>query len=62
MKENDIVIEDNVWIGFGAQIMSGVHIGKGAIIGAGAVVAKSVNEYEVWGGIPAHFIKKRSKI
>lgn len=59
MKEKDIVIEDDVWIGYGAQILSGVHIGKGAVIGAGAVVTKDVSPYSVVGGIPARVIKKR---
>lgn len=33
--EKDIVIEDDCWIGFGAQIMPGVTVGRGAVIGAG---------------------------
>ena len=40
MKEKDIVIEDDVCIGYGTQILSGVHIGKGAVVGAGAMVQK----------------------
>lgn len=57
--EKDIVIGDDVWIGFGAQILPGVKIGDGAIIGAGAVVTKDVEPYTIVGGVPAKIIKKR---
>ena len=40
ISKGDIVVEDDVWIGYGATIMSGVHIGQGAVIAAGAVVTK----------------------
>lgn len=52
-----ILIEDDVWIGMNATIMGGVTIGKGSIIGANALVTKNVPAKEVWGGIPAKFIK-----
>lgn len=52
-KEASIIIEDDCWIGYGAQIMAGVHIAKGCVIAAGAVLTKNTGEYEVWGGIPA---------
>lgn len=58
-SKGDIVIEDDVWIGYGATIVSGVHIGKGAVIAAGAVVTKDVPAYEMWGGVPAKLIKRR---
>jgi len=45
-----IKIEDDVWIGFGAIILSGVHIGKGAVIGAGSIVAKDVPPYAIYVG------------
>lgn len=45
-----IVIDDDVWIGHGVIILSGVHIGQGAVIGAGSVVAKDVPPYAVWVG------------
>lgn len=43
-----IVIDDDVWIGYGATILSGVHIGQGAIIGAGTLVAKDVPPYAIY--------------
>lgn len=58
-SRGNIVVEDDVWIGFGATILSGVHIGQGAVIGAGAVVTKDVAPYSVVGGNPARVIKYR---
>lgn len=57
--EKDIVIEDDVWIGFGVQIMPGVTVHTGAVVGAGAVVTHDVDPYTVVGGIPARKIKER---
>lgn len=42
-----VVIEDDVWIGFGAIILSGVRIGRGSIVAAGAVVTKDVPPYSI---------------
>jgi virginiamycin A acetyltransferase len=58
-NKGDIVIGNDVWIGYEAVILSGVHIGDGAIIGTRAVVTKDVPPYTVVGGIPAKKIKKR---
>ncbi len=58
-NKGDIVIGNDVWIGYEAVILSGVHIGDGAIIGTRAVVTKDVPPYTVVGGIPAKEIKKR---
>ena len=59
VSKGDITIDDDVWIGTGAIIMSGVHIKRGAVIAAGAVVTKDVEAYSIVGGIPAKTIKKR---
>lgn len=45
-----IVLQDDVWIGFGAIILSGVTLGKGCVIGAGSVVAKDVPPYAIYAG------------
>ena len=54
-----IVIEKNAWLGFNVIVLKGVCIGSGAIVAAGAVVTKSIPANEIWGGVPAKFIKKR---
>jgi len=58
-NKGDIVIGNDVWIGYEAVILSGVHIGDGAIIGTRAVVTKDVPPYTIVGGIPARAIRKR---
>ncbi len=50
LSKGDIVVEDDVWIGEGAIILSGVKIGQGAVIGAGAVVSKDVPPYGIFVG------------
>ena len=58
-NKGDIVIGNDVWIGYDAIIMAGVNIGDGAIIGARAVVTKDVEPYSIVGGVPAKEIRKR---
>ena len=58
-NKGNIVIGNDVWIGFEAVILSGVTIGDGAIIGTRAVVTKDVPPYTIVGGIPAKPIRKR---
>ena len=59
VSKGDICIDDDVWIGYGATILSGVHIGQGAVIAAGAVVTEDVPPYTLYGGVPARLIKRR---
>lgn len=56
-SKGDIVIEDDVWVGYGAIILSGVRIGRGAIVAAGSVVYKDVPAYAIYGN--GHVIKYR---
>jgi virginiamycin A acetyltransferase len=58
-NKGDIVVGNDVWIGYEAVILSGVHIGDGAIIGARAVVTKDIPPYTIAGGAPAKEIRKR---
>ncbi len=58
-NKGDIVVGSDVWIGYEAVILSGVHIGDGAIIGARAVVTKDVAPYTIVGGVPAKPIRRR---
>lgn len=53
-----VYIEDRVWIGCGATILSGVRVGENSIIGAGAVVTKDVPKNSIVGGNPARIIKE----
>lgn len=59
IEVGDIVIGNDVWIGYEAVIMAGVHIGNGAIIAARAVVTKDVPPYTIVGGVPTRPIRKR---
>lgn len=57
--KGDIVIGNDVWIGRGARVLSGVTIGDGAVVAAYSVVTKDVAPYSVVGGNPAREIRKR---
>ncbi|GKW10927.1 Vat family streptogramin A O-acetyltransferase [Pectobacterium carotovorum subsp. carotovorum] len=57
--KGDTVIGNDVWIGYDALIMPGVHIGNGAIIASRAVVTADVPAYTVVGGNPAKILKAR---
>lgn len=58
-SKGKIVVEDDVWIGTEAFIMSGVTIGKGAVVGARSVVSKNVPPYAIVAGNPAKIVKYR---
>lgn len=58
-NKGDIVVGNDVWIGYEAVVMAGVHIGDGAIVAARAVVTKDVPPYTIVGGVPAREIRKR---
>ena len=58
IKEEDIIIGDDVWIGAGSIILNGIKIGNGAIVGAGSVVTKNVEPNTIVCGNPARLLKK----
>jgi acetyltransferase-like isoleucine patch superfamily enzyme len=58
LSTDPVVIKDNVWIGEGVCVMSGVTIGHGCIIGAMSVVTKDIPDYTIAVGIPARIVKK----
>ena len=58
-SKGNIIVDDDVWIGYGATIMSGVHIGQGAVVAAGAIVTKDIPPYAIVGGVPAKIINYR---
>lgn len=58
-NKGNIIIGNDVWIGYEAVIMAGVTVGDGAIIGTRALVTKDVPPYTIVGGMPAKPIRKR---
>ena len=54
-----IIIEDDVWVGYGSIILSGVTVGQGSIIAAGSVVTNNVQPFSIYGGVPARKISDR---
>jgi len=58
-SKGDVIIGNDVWIGYGATILSGVSIGDGAVIGAMSVVSSDVDSYTIVAGNPAVVINKR---
>lgn len=59
VRQSKVVIEEDVWIGFGSIILTGVKVGRGAIVAAGAVVTSDVEPYSIVGGCPAKRIGSR---
>ena len=57
VENAQIIIQDNVWIGFNSIVLKGVTIGEGAVVAAGSVVTKDVPPFAVVGGNPAKIIK-----
>ena len=58
-KAETVVVEDDVWLGFGCILLTGVRIGHGAIVAAGSVVVSDVEPYSIVGGAPAKQIGQR---
>lgn len=54
-----VIIENDVWIGFGSIILSGVKIGRGSIIAAGSVITKDVQPFSIYAGVPARRMSDR---
>jgi hypothetical protein len=59
VSKGDIVIMNDVWIGYGCTVLSGVTIGNGSILAARSVVTKDVPPYSIVGGNPARVLKYR---
>ena len=58
-RDEEVVMEEDVWVGFGAIVLTGVHIGRGSVIASGSVVVHDVPSYSVVGGFPARVIGQR---
>lgn len=59
-REGKIRVSNDVWLGYSCIVLKGCRIGEGAIVAAGAVVNRDVPPFEIWGGIPAKKIGKRT--
>jgi acetyltransferase-like isoleucine patch superfamily enzyme len=59
LTKGKIILEDDVWIGVGSTILSGIRLGQGCIVAARSVVTKSFPPYAIIGGNPARIIKMR---
>lgn len=60
LSSKPIIIEDNVWLGEGVAVLSGVRIGRCSIIGAHSVVTKDIPPFTIAVGSPAKPIKEYS--
>lgn len=60
-ENKEIVIDDNVWLGYGVKVLKGVHIGRNSVIGAGSVVTHSIPENVIAAGNPCRIIKTIGK-
>ncbi len=58
-RDEPVIVESDVWIGFGAVVLTGVRIGRGAIVAAGSVVISDVAPYDVVAGSPARAVGRR---
>lgn len=59
ISKGDIVLEDDVWLGYGVTVLSNAHIGRGCVVAAGAVVVGELEPYGIYAGVPARLIRKR---
>ena len=57
--DQDVVVDEDVWLGARVTLLNGAHIGRGSIVAAGSIVTRSLPPYCVGGGIPAKHIKNR---
>lgn len=61
ISKGGVVIEDQCWLGYGCEILSGVHIGRHSVVAARAVVTKDVPPLSIVAGNPARVIKTYNK-
>lgn len=55
-QDQDVVLEDDVWLGSNVTLLNGVHIGRGAVIAAGTVVRSKIPPYAIVAGNPAKVV------
>jgi acetyltransferase-like isoleucine patch superfamily enzyme len=59
IKAKRLVVEDDVWIGFGAIVLSGITVGRGSVVAAGSIVTRDVAPYSIVAGNPARRVGER---
>ncbi len=57
--DEEVVIEDDVWLGYGVVVLSGVTVGRGSVVAAGSVVASDISPYTIAAGVPAKVVGLR---
>lgn len=57
--DEKVVIEDDVWLGYGTIVLTGVTVGRGSVVAAGSVVTRDIPPYSIAAGVPAKVISKR---
>jgi acetyltransferase-like isoleucine patch superfamily enzyme len=57
--DEEAVIEDDAWLGYGTVVLTGVTVGRGSIVAAGSVVTRDIAPYSIAGGVPAKLIGQR---
>lgn len=57
--QEEVRLEQDVWVGYGAIVLTGVRVGRGAIVAAGAVVTRDVPPYAIVAGSPARVVGER---
>lgn len=57
--DEEAVIEDDVWLGYGTVVLTGVTVGRGSVVAAGSVVTRNIPLYSVAAGVPAKVIGQR---
>ena len=59
LRHREVNLDSDVWVGYGAILLTGIHVGRGAIVAAGAVVTKDIPAYAIAAGNPAHIVGHR---
>lgn len=56
-SRSGVTLGDNVWVGANCTLLPGITIGDNSLVAAGSVVTKDIPPNQIWGGVPARYIK-----